>query len=145
MSCSFIRRRSLIALGCCLGAAAAWSAGVPSDQASRARAVIQAQLDAFAADDSQRAFLLGTEALRKRFGSPDRFMSMIRRGYPVVYRPATVAFLQPQWDAARLIQAVQMTDAQGNGWLATYRLERQGTGPWLIAACEVVPNEGSFT
>jgi hypothetical protein len=31
------------------------------------------------------------------------------------------------------------------GWLATYRLERQGTGPWLIAACEVVPNEGSFT
>ena len=89
--------------------------------------------------------MLGTEALRKRFVSPDRFMSMIRRGYPVVYRPATVAFLQPRWDADRLIQAVQMTDAQGNGWLATYRLERQGTGPWLIAACEVVPNEGSFT
>lgn len=145
MNRSFISRRCLLALAGCLGAGAASAAGVSPEQASQARALIQAQLDAFAADDAARAFVLSTEALRKRLGSPDRFMSMIRRRYPVVYRPATVAFMQPRWDAGRLIQGVQMTDAQGTGWLATYRLERQGQGPWLIAACEVVPSEGNFT
>ena len=144
MSTSFIHRRSVIALAGCLLADAAWADGVSQAQASQARAVVQAQLDAFAADDSLRAFLLGTDALRKRFGSPDRFMAMVRRGYPVIYRPAAVAFLKPQRDGDQLIQPVQLTDAQGNGRLATYRLEQRGKA-WLIAACEVAPNEGSFT
>ncbi len=145
MGSSFIHRRSVICLAGCLMAHAAWGTGVSPALTSQARAVVQAQLDAFAADDSLRAFLLGTETLRKRFGSPDRFMAMVRRGYPAVYRPASVAFLKPRRDGVQLIQQVQLTDAQGNGWLATYRLEQQGKGPWLIAACEVEPNEGSFT
>ena len=98
MSSSSIHRRSVIALAGCLLADAARAAVVSQAQASQARSVVQAQLDAFAADDSLRAFLLGTDALRKRFGSPDRFIAMVRRGYPVVYRPAAVAFLKPQRD-----------------------------------------------
>ncbi len=62
-----------------------------------ARAVVQAQLDAFAADDAPRAFSLAAPGLREVFGNADRFMAMVRSSYPVVYRPASVAFLVPEW------------------------------------------------
>ena len=144
MSKLFSRRRSMIALTCCMGVGAAWPHEVSQAEATEARAVVQAQLDAFAANDSRRAFMLGTDALRKRFGSPDRFMAMVRRGYPVVYRPASVAFLKPQREGGDLIQPVHLIDAQGAGWLATFRLQ-QGKGGWLIASCDVETDEGGFT
>ncbi len=144
MSKLFTRRRSMIALAGCLGVASAWPNEVSQAEATEARTVVEAQLAAFAANDSRRAFMLGTDALRKRFGSPDRFMAMVRRGYPVVYRPASVTFLKPQRDGSDLIQPVHLTDAQGAGWLATFRLE-QDKGGWLIASCDVEPDEGSFT
>jgi hypothetical protein len=58
------------------------------------------------------------------FGNADRFMAMVRSSYPVVYRPASVAFLVPEWLDRELIQGVHFTDAQGGLWLAIYRLQR---------------------
>jgi hypothetical protein len=78
-----------------------------------ARAVVQAQLDAFAADDAPRAFSFAAPGLRAAFGNADRFMAMVRMSYPVVYRPASVAFLVPEWHDRELIQGVHFTDGQG--------------------------------
>ncbi len=119
--------------------------GVSDAQAAKARAVVQAQLDAFAADDARRAFMLASPEVRKRFGSPDNFITQVRTGYPVVYRPASVAYLKPLRIEGYVVQAVRMTDAQGTSWLATYHLQPQRNGSLLIGGCEVVASEGRYT
>lgn len=124
-------------------AAAAESAAVSLAEAKQVRAVIEAQLKALAADDATAAFALAAPAIREQFGSADRFIAMVRNGYPVVYRPASVAFLKPERAERRIIvQAVHLTDADGTLWLARYQLERQADRTWRISGCEVSPAEG---
>jgi hypothetical protein len=106
------------------------------------RAVIQAQFDAFAADDAQRAFSYATPQLRQVFGSADRFIEVVRSAYPVVYRHATVAFLKPERADGSLVQGVHLTDERGVLWLALYRLERQRDKSWRISACQLLPTPG---
>jgi hypothetical protein len=99
--------------------------------------VVQAQLDAFAADDASRAFSYAAPNIQTMFGTPEKFLQMVQSRYPVVYRPTSVTFLAPESDGAAISQPVAMTDAQGNGWVAVYRLEAvssPGTS-WLIAGC----------
>ena len=142
----FIHRRELMSIAvACVASPLAWAKEVTAAQIGQARSAVQAQLDAFANDDALKAFLLSSPSVRERFGSPDRFLAMIRRSYPMVCRPASVVFLRPQWENSDLMQAVQMTDAQGSGWMATFRLQPQAKGQWLIAGCRVEPSEGSFT
>jgi hypothetical protein len=114
----------------------------PASDAQRVRAVIQAQLDAFAADDAERAFSYAAPPLQRTFGTPASFMRMVRDSYPVVYRHVTVAFLEPELARDTASQAVHFTDADGGLWLARYRLERQGDRSWRISACRLVRIEG---
>ena len=106
------------------------------------RAVIQAQFDAFAADDAKRAFSYATPQLREAFGSADRFIEVVRSAYPVVYRHATVGFLKPERVDGSLVQGVHLTDERGVLWLALYRLERQRDKSWRISACQLLPTQG---
>lgn len=145
MNAALIQRRALITLSLGLATGVAWPAEVPEAQAAKAREVVQAQLDAFAADDARRAFLLASPSARRHLRSPDNFINLVRRNYAVVYRPASVAFLKPQLIDGVVTLGVQMTDAQGSAWLATYQLERQPDGIFLIDGCELVANEGRYT
>ena len=140
-----MRRLLAILFGLLLLAAQARAADVPDGDAKGARAVIQAQLKAFAADDAKSAFTFATPQLREMFGSPENFMAMVRRSYPVVYRPASVAFLKPDLDGDAVTQGVHLTDASGRLWLALYRLERQPDMRWRISACQVVEARGQVT
>lgn len=122
--------------------APAAAAEVTAAEARQIRAVIEAQLKALSADDAPAAFALAAPNIRAMFGTPDRFIDMVRNGYPVVYRPASVAFLEPQRIAGRVVQAVHLTDAEGTLWLAVYQLERQADKRWRISGCEVGPGQG---
>jgi Domain of unknown function (DUF4864) len=109
------------------------------------RAVVEAQLAAFAEDDGKRAFSYAAPSIRQMFGSPERFMAMVRGSYPVVYRPSAVAFLHPAWVQGQLVQGVHLTDAGGALWLAVYTLERQGDQSWRISGCTLQPTSGRVT
>ena len=142
--------RRLIRTLCLMGAvfglvATTGAAEVTAADARNVRAVIQAQLAAFAADDAQRAFSYAAPKLRDMFGNADNFVAMVRAGYPVVYRPASVAFLKPEHVEGGLAQGVHMTDANGVLWLALYRLERQPDKSWRISACQIVEAAGVVT
>lgn len=115
---------------------------VSADDAQAARAIVAGQLDAFAGDDAKRAFSYAAPAIREMFGTPERFLAMVRAGYPAVYRPSGVTFLIPLRVQGQLFQGVHLTDAAGVLWLATYRLERQPDGSWRIAGCELQPGSG---
>lgn len=135
----------LAALVAGAGASAAPAEGVSAADTRSVRAVVQAQLDAFAADDADRAFSFAAPSIREMFGNAERFMAMVRAGYPVVYRPASVAFLVPESVGGEVIQGVHFTDGRGGLWLAIYRLQRQRDNVWRISGCELVESHARTT
>lgn len=141
-------RLPLFVLAVAVSLAAAWHGSARAELAApdgkNVRAVVEAQLKAFAADNARQAFALATPALQAQFRTPENFMAMVRTSYPVVYDPASVAFLQPEAQDADVIQRVQMTDRQGKAWLALYSLQRQKNGRWRISGCVVVESRQRF-
>lgn len=133
---------ALLFLGCTVASPAA---DLSAADASAIRAVITEQLDAFAHDDAARAFALATGGIRERFGSPERFIDMVRTGYPVVYRPKSVQFEKPAVIDGEIIQPVRMTDADGEAWVAFYPMQRQPDGRWRINGCQLEKVRGQRT
>ena len=134
------------AMTCALNVLAASSQNtLTAKDEKAARDLVAAQLAAFAADDSIKAFSFASASIQKRFQSPDNFMNMVRAHYPVVYRPATVAYLKPEKDGDAVIMKVEMTDAAGKSWIAIYSLQRPSAKEkiktWRIAGCAIASNE----
>ena len=123
-------------------AGAAPPASVTPADTRAVQRVIQAQLNAFAADDEKRAFSYAAPGIRKQFGNAENFMAMVRQGYPMVYRPANVVFQKPAIVNGMLVQAVVFSDLSGDEWVATYRMQRQKNKAWLIDGCSVEPSAG---
>ena len=121
-------------------------AGALSAEAEKnIRSVVQGQLDALANDDATTAFSFAAPNVRNAFVTAPRFLDMVQRGYPVVYRPASVAFLKVQGKNKLAFQRVQMTDQAGVPWLATYSLAQQKNGAWRITGCSVLENRSRMT
>jgi hypothetical protein len=118
------------------------AAGLSAADGKSVRAVVQGQLTALSRDDANKAFSYAAPNVREAMGSAAGFMALVRRSYPVVYRPASVAFLKPEIKDSLVIQQVQMLDEQGNAWLAIYSLQRQKDKAWRITGCQVVRNKG---
>lgn len=114
-------------------------------QEKSVRTIVQAQLAALAKDDAVKAFSFAAPNVRQAVGSAAAFLAMVQRGYPVIYRPASVAFLKPEGKDDQVIQRVQMVDASGDAWLAIYSLQLQKDKTWRITGCNVVPNKGRMT
>jgi Domain of unknown function (DUF4864) len=134
----------------CLAATAVWAFATPlqavnevtAADAKAVRALIESQLAAFKSDDADKAFSLAAPAIQSMFQTAQQFMSMVQQSYPVVYRPASVGFLKPEWIEGKLIQRVQMADASGSPWTVVYELERQADRSWRIAACVAARGQG---
>ncbi len=118
---------------------------VSASDAKAVHAVVEAQLAAFAADDAKKAFSYAAPSIREMFGTPERFIEMVRTGYPAVFRPTSVTFLQPLQVQGRMFLGVRLVDADGAQWLATYSLERQADKSWRISGCDVQPATGRMT
>ena len=137
----FTRTRRLalasMALGALLGPLAAHGGAVEAGDARAVRAVIESQLQAFAADDAERAFSFASATIRAQFGNAGRFMAMVQGGYPMVVRPTSTAFFRPESVDGAIWQKVHLRDAAGRLWLATYELVRQADQAWRINGCSV--------
>jgi len=101
------------------------------------RKVIEAQIEAFRRDDAERAFSYAAPDVRKMFGTPERFMEMVRSSYAVVYRPHSVTFKDAVRVGTGIAQPVRMVDGEGHAWLVVYPMERQPDGSWRINGCEL--------
>lgn len=109
------------------------------------RAVIEAQLAAFAADDAAKAFSFASPAIQSMFGTPEDFLMMVRTGYPVVYRPTSVHFRPLRVVDGQPIQVVQMSDGDGRVWFAVYKMQKQADGSWRIDGCTLRQAESRST
>ncbi len=119
---------------------------VLSAQAQEARnpaieTVIQQQFDAFRAEDVGTAFSFASPNIKGMFGTPENFGRMVRDGYPMVWRPAEVQFLDLRKVAGNLWQRVMVTDQAGRTHLLEYQMVETGQG-WQINGVQILPQAG---
>ena len=125
----------------------AWAQAPATDigAADRAkiRAVISDQIAAFRRDDAQAAFGFAAPNIQAMFGTPERFLGMVRDSYQAVYRPSDVAFGELVRIDDRLTQLVQVVGPDGAARTALYFMERQADGTWRIAGCVLTTGQGT--
>jgi len=73
------------------------------------------------------------------FGSPERFMAMVRQGYPMIYRPRGYAFGDAKADGDIIAQIVEFDGLDGTSAVALYYMARQPDGSFRIAGVELLP------
>jgi hypothetical protein len=122
-----------------LVAPAAAQPSVSAEDLAEIRAVINRQIDAFRRDDARGAFALASPAVQQTFGTPERFLDVVRAAYRPVYRPAALVFLEPVVLGDDAVQPVQVTDSAGTLWLAYYAMQRQRDGSWRANGCHLAP------
>ena len=130
-----LRAAAIVLLMSLFGIAAA--ADLAPRDAAAVRDVIERQMEAFRRDDGAAAFALATDGIRQRFGSAATFLDMVRRAYPVVYRPGSVQFENPETIEGTIVQPVRLTDTEGRAWLALYPMQRLPDGQWRINGCQL--------
>ncbi|MBO9465748.1 DUF4864 domain-containing protein [Tropicibacter sp. R15_0] len=100
--------------------------------------VIQNQIDAFLLDDFEQAFQYAAPSIQQLFGTPDNFGTMVRNGYPMVWRPEDVDFADLRKIQGNLWQKVIVTDQAGQVFALDYKMVRVD-GFWRIAAVQLLP------
>ena len=120
------------------GWAAAGGTPITAEDLAQIRAVINRQIDAFKRDDAQGAFALVSPDVQEAFGTPERFLDVVRVSYRAVYRPAAVTFLGLTVLGPDAVQQVQLTDRSGALWHAFYAMQRQRDGTWRTNGCRLV-------
>ncbi len=95
------------------------------------RAVISAQIAAFEADDFDTAFTFASPTIQSIFGSAQNFGTMVKSGYPMVWRPDDLKFLALEERGGLLWQDVLVRDSQGALHILEYQMQ-QGDSGWKI-------------
>ena len=106
---------------------------------SNVEATIQSQIDAFLVDDFVTAFTFAAPSIQSMFQTPENFGRMVREGYPMVWRPSEVRFLEFQTQGQRVFQKVLMRDARGTPHVLEYSLIETGDG-WRINGVRILPS-----
>lgn len=101
------------------------------------RGVIRSQIDAFLKDDFATAFTFASPSIQGIFGTPDNFGSMVRNGYPMVWRPSTVDFGELREVAGGLWQRVIVRDAEGRVHVLDYQMV-EGESGWRINGVQLL-------
>ena len=101
------------------------------------RATITAQIEAFKLDDFSEAVTYARPNIRNIIRSPENFGRMVQQGYPMVWRPAELRYLDLREVAGNLWQRVQITDATGRVHLLDYQMI-QIDGDWRINGVQLL-------
>lgn len=101
------------------------------------QAVIDRQLSAFLEDDFAKAMEFASPVLKQYFGTPENFQRMVTQGYPMVWRPGTVDFLEHREEGGIHWQRVLIKDQQGRMHLLDYRMLMTADG-WRINGVQIL-------
>lgn len=97
---------------------------------------ITSQIEAFRANDFERAFTYASPTIKGMFGTPANFGSMVVTGYPMVINPAQVEMQDLRTIGGALWQRVRITDQKGQAFLLDYQMI-EGPDGWLINAVQL--------
>lgn len=117
------------------------TAASAQDADTAIRNTIQNQIEAFRADDFDTAFTFASPNIQGIFVTPDNFGTMVKRGYPMVWRPDTVEFGDLQDRDGGLWQRVIIRDAEGKLHGLDYLMLETADG-WKINGVQLVELPG---
>lgn len=109
------------------------------------RSVITDQLSAFQSGDHNRAFSHAAPKIKGIFGTVDKFIGMVKGGYPALYAPDYYAYGRNTEFNGEVYQEVLVTDGAGKQWQAVYTLKKQADGSWKITGVKIEPHKGAST
>jgi hypothetical protein len=107
------------------------------------RDTIRGQLRALATHDAGEAFAKLAPSAQHYFGKPDNFLQIMKRDLAPVVATKQFAFLGVEQVRNGAYQEVQLTNSDGEDWLARFQLERESAGDWRVKSytVEVAPGE----
>lgn len=111
-------------------------------QDAEIRGTISQQFEAFKADNFAKAFTFASPALQSFFMTSENFGRMVMGGYPMVWRPADVAYLELREEDGTYWQKVEIKDAQGRLHYLEYRMQRTQAG-WRINGVQILDASGA--
>ena len=98
---------------------------------------ITQQLEAFKADDFGAAFDFASPNIKNIFRTPENFGAMVRQGYPMVWRPGEVTYLEQREIAGAIWQKVQIVDGAGRVHILDYQMIQSAEG-WQINGVQLL-------
>ena len=101
-------------------------------------ATIAGQFDAFLAEDVDAAWQFASPNIQRIFRDAQNFGRMVEQGYPMVWAPAQVDFIDLQSFGGILVQRVQVIDQAGNAHYLGYQMI-QTEGGWKINGVQILP------
>lgn len=108
-----------------------------ADVARDVRQVISQQMNAFQQDDFEAAFEFASPSIQSMFQTSENFGRMVRQGYPMVWRPRDIRFLDLREMSGGFAQVVQVRDGTGRAhFLRYYMVEVEGR--WRIGGVEIL-------
>ena len=107
------------------------------------QSVIDQQLEAFQDDDFARAMEFASPVLKRYFRTPENFGRMVTQGYPMVWRPGTVRYLENRVEDGAHWQRVMIVDREGVTHILDYRMLETEEG-WRINGVRIL-DSADFT
>ncbi|WP_299727228.1 DUF4864 domain-containing protein [uncultured Tateyamaria sp.] len=122
-------------------ALAASMAGAAWAQGTEIEGVISEQLEAFKTDNFAQAFEFASPNIRGIFQTPENFGRMVTQGYPMVWRPGEVTYLELREENGSFWQKVQIVDSEGRVHVLDYRMLETEAG-WKINGVQLLESAG---
>ncbi|AOY90311.1 DUF4864 domain-containing protein [Marinobacter salinus] len=104
------------------------------------RETILMQIEAFANNEPEAAWAFASEGIKRRFGSSDVFIDMVRQAYPAVHQATAIEFDERVPHGTFEIQVVKLQGPDGKRWDAYYRMVSVD-GSWKVAGVQLYPSE----
>ncbi|MBE0486081.1 DUF4864 domain-containing protein [Marinobacter sp.] len=134
-----IKTGIILALTAALVLALAWSSRPLADDADAdIQNAILSQIEAFANEDEVQAWAYASEGIKRRFGTSEGFLAMVREAYPAVHSATAIEFAERVPHGGFDIQVVRLQGPEGKRWDAYYRMEMTD-GAWKIAGVRLQP------
>lgn len=108
------------------------------------RQIISSQIDAFRADDADKAYAFAAPSLQQQFSSPAEFMAMVRKSYVPIYAPTRFSFGDVSNELGKPTQRVTVVGPHGRAWLARYGFVKHRAGQWRIAGVHLIEIDKSM-
>ncbi len=124
-------------LGAAVAVMFAFGAVAEEERIPGVETTIQNQIDAFLQDDFETAFSFASPSIKRIFGSSVRFGEMVKNGYPMVWRPQDVRFLELRRQGPLLLQKVLVRDANGAPHVLEYNMIETENG-WQIDGVQLL-------
>ena len=110
---------------------------LPTELQVEVQRIIGSQIQAFRSEDHEKAFSFAAPSIQQIFGSTDRFIKMVKKGYGAIYGARSWSFGRGEVRGDALVQEVLIMGPQGRDWVALYTLRKQPDGSWRIAGVQM--------